>query len=217
MEDQTKPDKEEMLKEINARMNELDEVKEVEEMIQDGMIEFDFEGKVYRVRKLARRERHEIKEVSHKEKQRLVFEKGAVDEEELIKMYLKKDNPVDIEALRQSINVLQQEIEKLATNLIECPIESDKEKIEAEALDVQMEQLEVIYKIDDCLNISVEKQLKSFVQEYMIYLCLEKRVDDTFKRVYESYDKFMDTNSEADDKLVYKATYYFSVLINKDD
>lgn len=214
---ENKVNKTELLAEFNERFNELDELKEVEEMIQDNTIEFPFEEQDYRVRKPGRRERNEIKNIRIKEKNKLLKESGNITEEELIQMYLNRETPIDIPKMRQQIKDLQHKIDKLAVVFIETPIDSEKKKIEAECQDLQMEQLELIYKIDDCLNTSVEKQLKSFVQEYMIYLCLEKRIESNWERHYKSYDAFMDVNDEKEDQLVYKATWYFAVLINKDD
>lgn len=211
-----KIDKTKLLKDVSEKLNELDELNEVEEMIQDNAIEFDFEEKIYRVRKLNRREKHEIKAVMNKEKYRLLNEETAT-EEELIQIYLNRKKPINIPALRQEIKNLQVKIEKLAVNYIECNIDSEKKKIEAQCEDLKMEQLEIMYKIDDCFNISLEYQLKAFVQEYMIYLCLEKQDGEKWSHYYKDYDAFMDATGEKEDKLVYKATYYFNELINRNE
>jgi len=214
---ENKIDKVKLLQNANNALNELEKIKDIEEMIQDNMIEFGFEEEIYRVRKLTRRERHEIQRITSKEKYRLLNEKDNVTEEELIQTYLNRKNPINISAMRQQIRDIQYKIEKLAIIVTKSSIDSTKKELETKCDDLKLEQLEIMYKIDDCLNISIEQQLKSFVQEYMIYLCLEKMVGEDWKRRYETYDVFMDTNGEKEDKLVYMATYYFNELINKNE
>ncbi len=214
---ENKIDKEKLLADFNEKFNELSEFNEVEEMIQDNTIEFEFSGEDYRIRKLNRREKHEIRKVQSQEKNRLVSEKGNATEEELIQMYLNRDNRINIPELRQEIKNIQVSIDRLAVTFTECNIDSEKKKLEAQCTEFQSKQLEIISKIDECLNSSIEKQLKSFVQEYMIYLVLEKRVGDNWERHYKSYDAFMNTTDDKEDKLLYKATWYFAVLINKNE
>jgi len=205
-----------MLADVNERIQELDELQEVEDMIQNNSIIWDVEGKSYRVKKPGRRERQEVKTLKNKKKTELIYEVNIVSEEELIQAYLRKESPIDIPKMRDQILDLQRKIESLAIRLIESQIDSEKKKYEVEIESLQQEQTKISYDIRDLLDCSLEKQLKDFVQEYLICMCFEIKVDDVWQRYYKSYDDFMNSNDNNEDRLISQATWYFSVLINRD-
>jgi hypothetical protein len=185
-------------------------------MIQDNSIEWNIGEVIYRVRKPGRRERQEVRSAKHRRKIQLVFEENAVTEEDLIKAYLKKEIPVDIEKMRNEIKQIQQKIDDLAIRLIEIPIESEKVKIEEEIDDLAYEQTKIMYDINDYLDCSLEQQLKEYVQEYLLFTCLDRKTENGWIKHYKTYEDFINADEKEDD-LVYQATWYFAVLINREE
>lgn len=212
----TKDAKIKLLAQVNAKLKKLDEIQKVEEMIQDNSIEWKIDGVEYRVRKPGRRERQEVRTAKHKRKTQLVFEENVVSEEDLIKAYMTKETPIDIQKMRDEIKQIQQKIDDFAIPLIENPVESEKAKMEEEIDDLSYEQTKIMYDINDYLDCSLEQQLKEYVQEYLVFACLDRKTDNGWVRHYPTYEDFMNTDEKEDD-LVYQATWYFAVLINREE
>ena len=210
-------DKKVLLKEVNEKLKEMDEMEEVEAMIQNNTIEFDFEGEFFRVKKPGRREKMELRQLKTKKKNELLQDPDSITEKELIEIYKNRSNPIDIDNMRLQIKVLQRDIGNLASRFVETPIESDRKKLEEELVEMQEIQNEIFYTINDLMDSSIEKQLQDYVQEFLICTCLEKSDNKRWTRYYKDHESFMNAVGEKDEQLLYKATWYFSVLINKND
>jgi len=211
-----KVDKKKLLAEVNERLKELDELHDVEEMIQHNTIEFQFDTKSYRVRKPDRRERQELREVKNKKKNQLLRDPENVTEEELVHLYLNRAQPVDIPKMRQEIRTLQHKIDQLAVRIIDARRVGNvngSEQLEKEAEKIKYEQMSLQYRIGELLSTCVEEQLKNYIQEYLVYLLLEEKTSDGWHRYFKSYDDFMNSSDEDEDRLIYRATYYLSALL----
>ena len=209
-------DRQKILAEVTEKLNELDELQEVEGMIQNNTIEFQYNGTIYRVRKPNRREREELRLVKNKKQTQLLKDPNNVTEEELIKILLDRSIPVDIPKMRQDIRAFQQKIESLAVDITETASKPDRDKLIEQAESLRYEQLNLQYRINELLSSCVEKQLKDFIQEYLVYVVLEKKADADWVKYFKSYDEFMDSANEDDDNLIYRAAHYMAALLHRD-
>jgi len=87
------------------------------------------------------------------------------------------------------------------------------EQLEKEAEKIKYEQMSLQYRIGELLSTCVEEQLKNYIQEYLVYLLLEEKTSDGWHRYFKSYDDFMNSSDEDEDRLIYRATYYLSALL----
>jgi hypothetical protein len=211
-----KVDRKKLLAEVNERIKELDDLQETEDMIRDNTIEFQFDLKTYRVRKPGRRERQELREIKNKKKNQLLRDPENVTEEELIQLYLNRSQPVDIPKMRLDIKTLQHKIDQVAVRIIETPHPKDRDELEKQAEALKYDQIALQYRITELLSTCVEEQLKNYVQEYLVYLLLEEKTADGWQRHFQSYDDFMNCDDDDEDRLIYRATYYLSVLLYRD-
>jgi len=209
-------DRQKILAEVTEKLNELDELQEAEGMIENNTIEFQYNGSIYRVRKPNRREREELRLVKNKKQTQLLKDPNNVTEEELIKILLDRSVPVDIPKMRQDIRTIQQKIELLAVDITETASKPDRDKLIGEAESLRYEQLNVQYRINELLSSCVEKQLKDFIQEYLVYIVLEKKSDTDWVKHFKSYDEFMNSTNEDDDNLIYRAAHYIAALLHRD-
>lgn len=210
-------DKLALLKEVNEKIKEMDDIDEVEGMIQNSCIEFDCDNEFFRVKKPGRLEKLELRKLKTKKKNELLRDPDSVTEKELVDIYLNRSTPIDIEAMRIQIKMIQRDIENMAKRFVETPIESDRKDLEVELTLMQEKQNELFYEISELMDSSMEKQLRDYVQEFLISLCLEKKTTGGWAKYYKDYDDFMSAEGDKDEDLLYKATWYFSVLINKND
>jgi len=209
-------DRQKILAEVTEKLNELDELQEAEGMIENNTIEFQYNGSIYRVRKPNRREREELRLVKNKKQTQLLKDPDNVTEEELIKVLLDRSVPVDIPKMRQDIRTFQQKIESLAVDITETASKPDRDKLIDQAESLRCEQLNLQYRINELLSSCVEKQLKDFIQEYLVYIVLEKRTDTNWVKHFKNYDEFMNSANEDDDNLIYRAAHYMAALLHKD-
>lgn len=213
----TEKQKAKLLNDTSQKINELEQLEIIEEMLRDNIYEFKYIDDWYRVKKPGRGARQELREAKNKKKNELLRDSSNVTEEELLKLYLNRDIPVDISAMRKKIVAYQHKIEDLAKAVIEQPVDSEKEKLMQNIEDYQYQQRSIQLEINELLNSCIEKQLKDFVQEYLVFVALEKKHEDgTWKRCFSSYAEFMDADDRLD-QLIYRATYYFTVLILKNE
>lgn len=206
-----------LLEDVLARLRELDDLGDIEDLVKNNTIEFEFNGSWYRVRKPFRQERQEIKVVKNKKLNELLKDPDNVVEEELIKILLKRSYPVDISQMRQNIRNLQSRIDQMAVRLTESLNNKDRETLLNEIDSLRYQRVSIQYEIDRFLSSCVEKQLKDFIQEYIVYVILEEKSDDGWKRYFKSYEEFMGSTEEAEDRLIYKATQYLAALLHYED
>lgn len=215
-ENEQKISKEKLLEDVTRELKELDDLEEMESLIQDNTIEFSYDNQTFRVRKPNRSEKLDIRSMKNKKQNELLKDPANVTEVELIEILLKRPIPVDVPKMRQEVKTLQQKIDNLAIRLTECPFPNDREKIVEQIHSVRYEQVAIQYRISDLLSSCVEKQLKDFVQEYIVYSVLEKKADTGWGKYLKSYELFMNSCSDSDDRLIYRATYYMALLLHND-
>lgn len=196
-------------------MRENEQIEETKELIASNTKEFVFEEKIYRVRKPKKIEKQQIRDLMNKYRIELLRDPKNTTAEELIKLYLKRDIPIDIPKKEKQIRQLQSQIENLAIPAIEAVAENIQEKKVEEILRLQREQKEIQYEIYELLSCSIEHQIKEYIQQILIVFCLEKQEENNWVKVFNSYDHFM--SDENNDKLIFKAAYYLAKLMNNEE
>lgn len=212
-----KIDREKFLAEVTQELKELDDLQEMESLIKDNTIEFSFDEKVFRVRKPNRSEKLQIRSIKYKKHTELLRDPGNVTEAELIQALLQRNTPIDVAKMRQEIKTLQQKIEPLAIRLTECQIPNDRKKIVEEINGIRYEQVSVQLEMSEHLASCIEKQLLDYLREYIVFVVLEQKDGDKWVKVFESYDRFMSSCSDFEDKLIYRATHFLAILLQSDE
>jgi len=213
--DETKKseDREKMLAQVTQELKNLDELEEMESLIQNNSIEFSYQGQAFRVRKPTRLEKLEVRSAKNKKQNELLRDSSNVTEVELIDTLLKRQIPVNIPQMRHEVHTLQQKIEEMAVRLTECQLPNDRKKIIEQIQGLRYEQLTLQLRISDLLSCCVEKQLRDFLREFLVYVVLETKSEDKWVKYFKSYDQFMASNSDFDDKLIYRAAHYLAILL----
>ena len=212
-----KIDREKLLAQVTQELKEIDDIQEIENLIVDNSVEFLFDSRTYRVRKPNRSERLDIKAMKNKKQNELFKDPANVTETELVDILLQRQNPIDIPQMRKNIHGIQQKIENLAIRLTESPIPNDRQTLLEEIKALRFEQVTIQLEMSERLSSCIEKQLLDFLREYIVYVVLEKKVDEKWIKFFKSYEQFMGTNSEFEDKLIYRATHYLAVLMQNDE
>ena len=208
-------EKKDMITEAQLKLSELQAYKEVEQLIQDNIIEWEENNIKYKVKIPGRREKVEIKEAKNKKFNELIKDPKNVTEKEIIKILLNREIPINIEKKRKAIINLEYQINNLKSEYTEAFIESNKQVIKSQITELEIEQSTIQEEINELLSTSIEKQILDFINEYLLYVCFQVKKDGKWQRYFKSYDDFLDSENKEDESLIYKASWYLAVLINK--
>jgi hypothetical protein len=187
---------------------ERKDLTDVEAMILDNKIEFDYKDKKYRVRMLSLNEKRELHELRLAKYGRLLNNADILTEQQLIKVYKEKEI-ANIEQMNDDIKKIEIEIRSLSLKEGEALANKEslnvlneyKEKI----LELQFKRQVLSYQKADLLSYSLQNQLENYVAEYITYLSFDVLIDEKWERVFKSYEEF--TNCE-DDMLITQAGLY---------
>lgn len=215
MSDKVKSELQEQTEEVKKAIEQLresNEIKEISEQIKDNMIKFTHKNIVYRVRQTNFKEEDELRKVRNRKFIELLQEEGMELRENLAKIY--KTKGVDIDDIDRKIKLVNKSIETTRKQL--APITNEKV---AENLVKEIENLinnlsDLVERKSELLEFCVENELINYMNNYLVYLVLEKEKEETFVRAFESNEKFMECN---DKNLLIKAIRHLSYLLREGD
>ena len=203
--------RQEEAKKIVDIMNDEYGINKVYEMIKDNKIEFEFEGKSYRVRMLNAKEKDELDMLSRKKFGQLLQDKDILMEKDLIRIY--KERGIDIDLLDKKIKQIQTQImdinyklgESLANKSGDTILKTYKEEITK----FNNEMYEIMIQKNHLLDFSLENQLQNYIAQIISYLSLDILNGELWSRAYQNMDDFL----SAEEKLV-NLTGHYSMAIH---
>lgn len=195
-------------KEALIALQELEQTLNVENIVKDNKIPFEYDDKKYRLRVLTPEESQELLKVRRIKKVEVLREKTSLFKSDWIKLY--KDKGIDIEAKEKEIQTFHSSLKNV---LIRMATISDKKILDSMKKDIIKLQNDIAEKtteITDLLADSIEYQLQIYGDSYIAYLILEIKKEDKWERVFKSYKEFTDCTDTQFIILVY---HYLSYLL----
>ena len=196
----------ELAKQLNAKINEVNKVEKLEELIKDNKIVFEIEKVTYRVRKPNFKETEFNGRIRNKKKIELLEDPKCKLREELIKLY--KENGKDILELERNINSYPSRMKPIQNRLAQVTVPKDIALYKDELEKLEESQLELILERNECMSACIEKQVTEYANLYMTYLVTEKKVEDKWVKAFNSYEEYLEQ-----DEVIMQSTNYLSLLI----
>ena len=194
-------------KEALKALAEIEETTKMENLVKDNKIEFVVEGVTYRVRKPSFTERQEADTSRRKKYLEFINDASYFFKRQWIDKY--KAKGIDITAMEQKIKSYQGEIEQLLLRLATAVEPKDVETLKKEIYAIRDEQFSLSIEVTDLLAHCIENQLVVYTNAYTTYMVLETKVGEDWKKVYNTYDEFMKSDSEV----INQAFLYINYLI----
>jgi len=211
--------KEEIGKEIQDKIQSMDNLDQLSDMLKNNIIEFPIVEIKYRVRKPNQPEKRELRSVKNKRFAELLNDKNYFFEKQLIEKLEQKG--ISIMGIVEQQVKIQNKIQELNLQLAPFGDQKEEDNKIITDLKVQIYNLGVEFndlsneKID-LLSASIESEILFLVTTYTTYLILEKLEGENWVKVFKSYDDFMDASDEVKYKdLINTASYFTQVLISK--
>lgn len=199
---------------IKEQINKVMDADLLEKVIQDNKLEFTQDNVTYRVTVPSYEQKQVANEKRLAKYLELLKNPNIVMEEELRKLY--KAKGVDIDAMDKQFNALGKKKEdymyKLGAGLKEKKADAELQIYKDEIEKITREQQEVAIKKTTLLEYSLEHQIMIYVYAYLTYLIAEKKVEEKWVPVWESYESFMKDKT----LLVNTVTFYASLLISNE-
>lgn len=203
--------KEELAQEVATKLKELNEVDFLEQLLKDNSSEFIWKEKHYRVRQQTIYD----KEDEHKQKMIkylvMLRDPNYVFKKELLELYKTKN--IDIDLMEKQIKQIVLKVHELykRLNLVTTP--KDIQFLEKEITTLEKQQQELFIEKEQLLEFCIETQLDDFVKMYRIFQVLEVKTDETWQKVYKSFDEF---KNDTDDILQAKAAQMVAVMVHNE-
>jgi len=215
MADETKDVRAEEAIKITEAINRAGELEQLAEMIKNNVIEFSIEKNNYRVRQPNYKEKQETKEVKIKKHSELRMNPSYRYEVQLISELAAKG--INISDLINKMLVCHQQVEELQLKLAEFGDQKEEDnkiitELKLQIYNLLVEQRNIALEKAEYLSESIESELLALINSYIVYLVLEQKVGDEWKRVYSNYEEFMSSDKE---ELRNQAGYYTTLLLYK--
>jgi len=215
MADENKDVRAEEAVKITEAINRAGELEQLAEMIKNNVIEFSIEKNNYRVRQPNYKEKQETKEVKIKKHSELRMNPSYRYEVQLISELAAKG--INISDLINKMLVCHQQVEELQLKLAEFGDQKEEDnkiitELKLQIYNLLVEQRNIALEKAEYLSESIESELLALINSYIVYLVLEQKVGDEWKRVYSNYEEFMSSDKE---ELRNQAGYYTTLLLYK--
>lgn len=194
--------------EIEDQISKAGALNSLEKMIQDNEIEFEFEKIVYRVRKPTFKENEELN-YKRMVKYNSLCQDPNYKLEEDIKADHKKRG-IDIDAIDTKTLECQRKENDLLDKLAKLKIGSDIQKFKDDVIAIRQEKYRLMQKKANLLQFSIETQVTDYMNTYLLTLVFEKKVGETWEKVFKTYDDYLASYNTA---LLVEATNYLTALV----
>lgn len=201
-------ERKEQIQEVYKRLDEINDLSEIENLVKNNTVEFNKDNVFYRIRQLNQLEVRELGEKTRKKYLDLINDETYLFKKNWIDIYKKKD--IDIVALESKIKNLNSETEKL---LLRLAISNEPKEIDTIKKEIEENKNEIYnlsVEVAGYLQYSIEEQIKIYGMAYQTYLMFEVKDGDNWKRAFDTFESF----SESKDDIVVTATYYASYIIH---
>ena len=201
--------KEKLTKELTEKVQNLNEMEKLEELVGDNSIKFTVNEKKYKVSKSTNFQNKEIRKARTVKFYELLKDDTYKLKETLIAEL--KEKGYDVIAKEQEIKEIGYSIEDIQIKLAPVPTEN-KEIIATyknEIKELENKQRIIAERINELMEFSIEQELLSFSNLFLIYSVLEKE-EDKWLKCFKTYEDFLASNNE---ELILSATYNMSMLV----
>lgn len=169
------------------------------ELIQDNKFHFYHEGSVYRVRMPKQKELSEVNKAKNSFYVELLKTPNALSKDNLKKL-LKESQGIDIEAMELELKDLEESLYKVYLDLAgkKDANEEGIQKCKDNVSEINDKRFKLIEKISSYLTPSIEVQIENHYMEQLASICtdkLENSEKEEWKRVWNSFDEFMNDES----------------------
>jgi len=202
-------------REIHEQMKKQVDLDLIERGISSNEFEFIYEEKTYKVSKPTYIQKHQAYEAKLKRHYEMLLDDKYVPEELLIKQYARRGINLDeydktIQTLEANKNVLKMKLGKgIDDGISESTLHKYREEIER----LSQEQQNLSIKKQTYLELSIETQCNIYLYNYLTMLITEEKVDEnSWKRVWDSYDDFM----KSDEGFILQACFFASLMIHNE-
>lgn len=205
--------KEKLTKELVEKVQNLNEKEKLEEIISDNKIEFEVKDKKYRVSKPTNFQSQAVRKARTKKFYELLQNSDYQLKEVLIEKI--KEKGYDIIAKEEEIKELGYSIETLQEKLATVPTENKEviENYKKEIEELENKQKTIAERVIELEEFSIEQELLSFSNLFLIFSVLEKKEDDNWIKCFKTFEDFQNSDNEA---LVLQATVSMSMLVFQD-
>jgi len=208
-------ERKELAKKMVEKQKEIDEITKIESKIKDNKIEFLYKKETYRVRKPSQVEARETDYQKNIKKQELFRDPNYLFSKQWEELYRQKGEDVNeinkkMEEIRKKIEEAEVDLDALREENVqdEDVIKKAKEKL----LKTQGEWYEQFIRKTKIYEYSIETVLNDFENRYPLYLVLEKKCGNKWKRAFDTYKDFL--NTEEDDLLLIAKENLELIIIN---
>lgn len=202
---------------LQDKINQNSDLVEIEEMIKNNYIQWEYNGAIYKVRKPTFGEQQELRKAKIKKHSELRSDNGYKYEKQIIIEL--KEKGISIASLVNKQIEIGKQIEELQLQLAKFGNEKEGEVKAITDLKLQIytlmtERNNLALEKMEYLSDSIENELLIFVNSYACSLVLEKKEGDNWIKVFKTYEDFVNCK---DDKLVEKASFYLSKILFKNE
>jgi hypothetical protein len=194
--------------EIKKKLTDLMDLSATEELLSNNNKIFEENGVTYRVHKPTFKEKQEIYQKRVEKFTELLNNEKYFLEKDLKKTYLKRD--INIDAMTQEMSnkmKRRDEIMLQLGELIKNGAPDDdllKYKNEIQAINAEIQMISI--QKTTLLEFSIENQVMIFIYSYMTFIVSEKKVNDNWVKVWNTFEEFQNDSSNIVNKLSYFAT-----------
>lgn len=183
--------------------------------LQGSEFTFEFKDVTYRVHKPTFADKQKIYKEKVRKYTELLKDKSLVMESDLKAQY--KERGINVDDFQDKILALEQEKKsyqlKLGAILAGDGVESDAEVFKKEIESIIAKQTELSVKKTALLEPCLEQQLIIYLYAYFTTLLVEKKVGDSWVKVWNSYQEFEDS---SDEEVVNKLVFYSSLMMREE-
>jgi len=184
---------------ILSKLNEDKDLANIEEMVIDNKVMFEYKDKKYRVRLMNLKEKHEFYDLKVRKYAQLIQDKDVLLEKDLISVY--RQRGMNIDELDDNIKKINSQIvdiqiklgESLAKHEEPVILNSYREKI----TNFKTQRQVYDFQKTDLLRMSLENQLLNYEAEIITYLTLDTLNEDKWARLFNSYEDFISYEDET--------------------
>lgn len=202
--------KEKLIKKLTEKVQQLNEVEKLQDLVKDNKIEFEVNKINYRVSKPTGTQNKELRKARNGRFFELLKDPSFKLKEVLIKEI--KEKGYDIIAKQEEIKEIDLQISDIQEKAAVIPTVSKEvlKDYERQVDELTKKQNQIAIRIAELMEFSIEQELLEFSNLYLIYNVLEKEEDKKWIKCFKTFEDFQNCSEEA---IILEATYFMSMLV----
>ena len=203
--------KEELIKEMNTKLAQLQELEQAEILLKNNVNEFICNKKTYRVHRPLAFEKDLINKRRMEKYIEFLNNPSYLFRKQLI--MLLENKGVNITAMEQLGQTLYNEEKELLKRLAQTSMEPDITTLKEQIQECRDAQKSNFIECEELQKYCIEKQLEDVVRFYVLFLVLEVKNGEVWERAYKTYEDF---EKSDDDLMLGRAAQVLAVLLYND-